>query len=103
VFRSVETNVSPNESAFHAQGGYTGAHRTIAFRQHAPNTVTLGLTLPPTLSLRGDRYPLPIRSGALRDDARARAKKTIGESIRRRPLPRNRTSCISRWCHRRRR
>jgi hypothetical protein len=48
-----------------ATGNSTGAHGTLAVLQTPPTTLTLTLTPPPTLPLKGDSYVLPIRAGAL--------------------------------------
>jgi hypothetical protein len=46
-------------------GNVTRSHGALALLDRAPNTVTLTLTTPPTLALRGDGYTVPVRAAAL--------------------------------------
>jgi hypothetical protein len=43
----------------------TGVHGTVALFNVLPTAVTIGLTPPPSSSLRGDRYTIPVRAGAV--------------------------------------
>jgi hypothetical protein len=46
-------------------GNATRSHGALALLDRVPNTVTLTLTTPPTLALRGDSYTVPVRAAAL--------------------------------------